>query len=173
VINISSYRSWERRKTIIWVVLAIFVMLSAGLVGIVRGSAFGLGRAMVDRYLTLASVFWIAFAAISVKTMSDLYGSINRTKGMATIFCANIVFAVVLSVLFVVVSYRWFGLEQPRVTEQHRICLQAVPVTEDLSCLYGLHPVFDPDGPSFRFRSLALDRIKRMAAYELGVFSDE
>lgn len=159
-------RCRQRRQLAVWIGLAAFVLASAGLAAVGRSSTSGLA----GRYATLSSVFWIASLGLGARAVGESCARMISSRASRALVTANATAAVVLTGVLLYAHYHAAGA-RPRVTEAHRACLEAVPVTRDVTCLEGLHPVFDPDHPSFQVRYLALEKIDRLAALGLGVFA--
>lgn len=158
-------------KSAVWLGLAAFVMGSATLAGIGRWSTFGLQGALTSRYTTLASVFWIPFVAIMVTTLHMSYQNKTISTHAQLLLGLNLAVALILTAVFIYANILIMK-SPPRITETHRICLQAVPTTGDVTCLYQAVPFHDPNN-LVKFRSEILARIDQLDRHHLSVFADE
>ena len=171
-------RRWEASSLAIWVGLAGFVVASGFLAGLGRGSFFGLGGALVPRYVTLSSVFWLAFAAIAIGTVREARQHWSCSRSSRTLLLTNLVVGFFLSTLLLRTNIRCAELPSP-VTQQHRECLLAIPQTRDISCLEGTHPstgdglLTSRSSFGIRYRADLLRKIDSMKLHRLGVFSTE
>lgn len=155
----------------VWIGLAIFVLASSGAAALGRSMTEGLESALANRYVTLSLVFWIALLGLGTDAVREALGSFKSSRTARALVATNIAIGVSLILSLLLSNIRSLSIA-PRVTPAHRACLAAAPTTRYVECLYGLHPVFDPETPSYEFRSQALDKIDRLAALKLGVFAD-
>jgi hypothetical protein len=144
-----------------WIGLAAFVLASATLAGIGRGHAGGIEVAMASRYVTLATMFWVAFVAVAVLAMARLGRSRWILAGH------GLVLAVLLA-LFVVGSYE-FGKTRATVTEAQRACFLAYPTTRDATCFGNL---LSWRGSDAAYAQALSEKMEKLAQYRLAAFGE-
>jgi len=160
----------QRQRWAVWLGLALFAVASSGLAALGRASPDGGATGLANRYVTLSLVFWIALVGIGAETIHALSLRAAPSRSSRLAVAANGLAGVVLISLLLFFGHR--SAKMPtRVTPAHRVCLERAPVTRDLTCFEGLHPIFNPSHTNSLGQSMALDRIDRLAALELGVFS--
>lgn len=153
-----------------WLAIAVFVLGSGCLAAVGRGDSGGLPGALVGRYVTLSLMFWVALTGLILQVIGTVRSREAKSVAARGLLYVNLVVIVVLLPIFIYSNIRG-ALEMPWVTPSHRLCLERVPESRDLSCLKGLHPVFDPTHPSYRSRSVALEKIDHLKEHELSVFA--
>jgi hypothetical protein len=160
-------RGTPRREIVPWLSLAGFVLLSAVAISVLRGARFGLGGAVAVRYATLASLFWVAYAAVAARASVPALRHFADGRGLPVAALANAVAGVVLagSLLVGEVSS---ASHAPLVTRAHRECFLAVPRTGDVECLRGVEPYVEWNAAK---RLRLLGQVRRLAELELCAFA--
>jgi hypothetical protein len=145
-----------------WIGLALFVVVSAALAGSGRRQMGGIEVAMASRYVTLATLFWVALVATSIMAMVQL-GAARRwiRHGNATALA-------ILLVVFVAGSWR-FAHARPTVTERARACFLAYPVSRDDRCFADIHPALKA---SESYGASRLTLLERVAHHKLAAFGE-
>lgn len=154
----------------VWIGLASLTAASGAMISVTRGATRGLPGAMAGRYTTLSILFWIALVAVSATAVRACLQGARSAWVTRSVLGANVALVLLEVILVVAADVRLFSA-RTWVTEQHRICLEKVPETRDISCLRGLHPVFDPGRSRVQARELALEKIDRLDELRLGVFA--
>ncbi len=159
-----------RRESVPWLSLAAFVFISAVAISMLRGTQFGLWGALVDRYSTLASLFWVAYAALALRAGSLAWQRYAAGRGHLASALANPVAAVVLTGSLLIGEVQWAQQPLP-VSPAHRECMLAVPHTGDVECLRPVLPDTPHDASWSAMRRLAAPWVRRLAELELSVFA--
>jgi hypothetical protein len=138
----------------------------------VRGTRFGLWGAAVDRYSTLASLFWVAYAALAMRAGSLAWQRQAAGRGRLASALVNPVVAVVLAGSLLVSEVQWAQTPLP-VSPAHRECMIAVPQTEQVDCLRSILP--GPPDDDFHWNAMRphlVPAVRRLAELELSVFAN-
>ncbi len=169
-------RRWPSSRLAFWVGLGGFVVVSGLLIGLGRGTRFGLEGSLAGRYITLSSVFWLAFAAIAMGLVQEARQHWSRSRSSRVLLVMNLGAGVLFTTLLLRTNIRCAKIPSP-VTQQHRECLLAIPQTRDISCLEGAHPstgdglLTSRSSFGLRYRAQLLRQVDSMQRYRLGVFS--
>ena len=153
-------RAW--RDVAPWVGMALFVVTSAALAGSGRRHMGGIEVAMASRYVTLTTLFWVAFVATAMMATAEL-GAIRRWVRYGN----GAVMAVLLA-LFVLGSWRFMSA-RPTITDAHRACFLAYPTSHDDTCFADLHPSLRNNHP---YGSLLLAKLETLARHKLAAFGE-
>jgi hypothetical protein len=158
--------SWRARRTWTdlapWIGIGLFVLASAALAGVGRRYRGGIEVAMASRYVTLSTLFWVAFVAIAVMTMTRV-GATRRW-----VLYGNGSVMIVLLVVFIFGS-REFAKARATVTDAQRACFLAYPTSHDDTCFDGLHPRLTRDDP---YGAMLLKKLETLAQYRLAAFGE-
>jgi hypothetical protein len=152
-------RSW--RDLAPWVGMALFVAGSAVLAGLAR-HPLGIEAATASRYVTMATLFWVAFVAVGLMAMTRL------GPARPWVWDGNLVVMVVLLAALVVGSWRFSG-SRATITEAHRACFLAYPTSRDATCMRDLNPVLRAGHPE---RPAMLEKVDRLARHGMAAFGE-
>jgi hypothetical protein len=145
-----------------WIGIGLFVVASAALAGVGRQHLGGIEVAMASRYVTLATLFWVAFVAVAVMAMTRL-GAIRHW-----VWYANAAVMLVLLVVFARGS-REFLHARATVTEAQRACFLAYPSSHDDTCFDGIYPSLRRDDIH---GAMLLEKLERLAQHRLAAFGE-
>jgi hypothetical protein len=163
-------RRRPRRESVAWLSLAAFVVISAVAISTLRGTRFGLGGADEDRYSTLASLFWVAYAALALSAGRLAWQRNAAGRGRLASALVNPVAALVLTGSLLIAEVQ-HAQRPPPISSAHRECMLAVPNTGDVECLRTLFP--GNTNSSWRAtRPLVAASVRRLAELELSVFAN-
>jgi hypothetical protein len=163
-------RRRPRRETVAWLSLAAFVVLSAVAISVLRGARFGLGGADEDRYSTLASLFWVAYAALALSAGRLAWRRHAAGRGRLASALVNPVAAVALTGSLLIGEVQ-HAQRPPPTSSAHRECMLAVPSTGDVECLRTLFPGMTSSSWS-KMRPRVAASVRRLAELELSVFAN-
>ena len=153
-----------------WLALAAFVVVSATLAAVARGTRFGLGGAAVSRYTTLGSLFWVGYVALAVQVARSTWQQFVAGHGRPAAALVNALVAALLVGSLLTAEVQWAREPLP-VTSAHRECLRAVPRSGQIECLAGVLPVPQTARSLAAARPHVLAKVRRLAELELGVFA--
>jgi hypothetical protein len=80
-------RSAAHRQILLpWLLLALYAVLSGSMTGVGR-AGFGVGQALVPRYVTISSLFWVSLLVVAALAVADLLqeGAIPRARAFAVV----------------------------------------------------------------------------------------
>src|SRR5262249_9135781 len=131
----STGRPWH--TLVSWLALAALSWGAALLASPLR-SFLGVASAASSRYVTHATLFWIALVALTSMAIVDAFTERARARWKGGVLACTLLFCVVLAFRLVRVERDAAGLAV--VTSAQERCLLDYPASRDISCLRGLHP---------------------------------
>ena len=113
--------------------------MTAAAISVMRGTRYGLWGALVDRYSTLASLFWVAYAALALHAGGVTWQRMGAGRGRTVSALVNPIVGAMLVGSLLVSEVQWAQRTLP-VSPAHRECMLAVPRTEEVDCLRPVLP---------------------------------
>ena len=145
-----------------WVGMALFVVTSAALAGSGRRHMGGIEVATASRYVTLSTLFWVAFVALAMMAMTQIGATRRWVRD------GNRAVMVVLLLVFSAGSWRFSGA-RPTITEAHRACFLAYPTSHEDGCFDDIHPSLRKSDP---YGSSLLAKLEILARHKLAAFGE-